>query len=152
TLRVKVGDTINLTLRNPEDAVVGHSIDFHASHVAWNKEMATINPGEEITYSFTARHAGVFMYHCGTPPAIHHVGNAMHGLIIVEPEDELPEVDHEFFFVQHEYYLGPQGEPGHMTKMSKTAPEPDLVVFNGVANQYMDEPIEVGVDERIRVW
>jgi nitrite reductase (NO-forming) len=152
TLRVKVGDTVNLTLRNPEDAQVGHSIDFHASHVAWNKEMRTINPGEELTYSFTARHAGVFMYHCGTAPALHHIGNAMHGLIIVEPEDGLPDVDHEFAFVQHEYYLGPQGEPGDLDKMARTAPEPDLVVFNGVADQYLEHPIEVGVDERIRVW
>ena len=152
TLRVKVGDTVNLTLRNPEDAKVGHSIDFHASHVAWNKEMRTINPGEELTYSFTARHAGVFMYHCGTAPALHHIGNAMHGLIIVEPEDGLPDVDHEFAFVQHEYYLGPQGEPGDLDKMARTAPEPDLVVFNGVADQYLENPIAVGVDERIRVW
>lgn len=152
TLRIKVGDTVNLTLRNPEDAKVGHSIDFHASHVAWNKEMRTINPGEELTYSFTARHAGVFMYHCGTAPAVHHIGNAMHGMIIVEPEGGLPDVDHEFAFVQHEYYLGPQGEPGDMAKMSETAPAPDLVVFNGVANQYANNPIEVGVDERIRVW
>jgi nitrite reductase (NO-forming) len=152
TLRVKVGDTVNLTLRNPEDAQLGHSIDFHASHVAWNKEMRTINPGEELTYSFTARHAGVFMYHCGTAPAVHHIGNAMHGLIIVEPEGGLGDVDHEFAFVQHEYYLGPQGEPGDLAKMARTAAEPDLVVFNGVANQYLDHPIEVGVDERIRVW
>jgi nitrite reductase (NO-forming) len=152
TLRIKVGDTVNLTLVNPDDAQVGHSIDFHASHVAWNKEMRTINPGEELTYSFTARHAGVYMYHCGTAPALHHIGNVMHGLIIVEPEGGLPDVDHEFAFVQHEYYLGPQGEPGDFTKMARTAPEPDLVVFNGVANQYLDHPIAVGVDERIRVW
>jgi nitrite reductase (NO-forming) len=152
TLRIKVGDTVNLTLRNPEDAAVGHSIDFHASHVAWNDEMRTINPGEELVYSFTARHAGVYMYHCGTAPALHHIGNAMHGMIIVEPADGLDEVDHEFFFVQHEYYLGPQGEPGDLAKMARTAAGPDLVVFNGVANQYLDHPIAVGVDERIRVW
>jgi nitrite reductase (NO-forming) len=152
TLRVNVGDTINLTLKNPEDARVGHSIDFHASQVAWNDEMRTINPGEELLYSFEATHAGVFMYHCGTAPALHHIGNAMHGLIVVEPEGGLPDVDHEFFFVQHEYYLGPQGEPGALDKMAKTAAEPDLVVFNGVANQYLDEPIEVGVEDSIRAW
>lgn len=152
TLRIKVGDTVNLTLRNPEDSEVGHSIDFHASQVAWNDEMRTIDPGEELTYSFDATHAGVFMYHCGTAPALHHIGNAMHGLIIVEPAGGLAEVDHEFFFVQHEYYLGPQGQPGDLSKMAKTAAEPDLVVFNGVADQYLDEPIEVGVGETVRAW
>jgi nitrite reductase (NO-forming) len=152
TLRVKVGDTVNLTLRNPQEAVVGHSIDFHASQVAWNGPMQTINPGEEIVYRFEATHAGVFMYHCGTAPALHHIGNAMHGLIVVDPADGLAEVDHELFFVQHEYYLGPQGEAGDLTKMAKTAAEPDLVVFNGVADQYAAEPIEVGVGETIRAW
>ena len=151
-LRVKVGDTVNLTLRNPDAAVVGHSIDFHASQVAWNDEMRTINPGEDLLYSFTATHAGVYMYHCGTAPALHHIGNGMYGMIIVEPEGGLPEVDHEFTFVQGEYYTGPQGEPGDLTKMSAAAASPDYVVWNGVANQYADHPIEVGVGERIRAF
>ena len=152
TLRVKVGDTVNLTLRNPKEAGLGHSVDFHASQVAWNDEMRTINPGEELTYTFTATHAGVFMYHCGTAPALHHIGNGMFGAIIVEPEGGLPEVDHEFMFVQGEYYTGPQGEPGDLAKMSMGHASPDYVVFNGVANQYADHPIEVGVGERIRTW
>ena len=151
-LRVKVGDTVNLTLRNPEDAQLGHSIDFHASQVAWNDEMRTINPGEELVYTFEATHAGVFMYHCGTSPTLHHIGNGMYGAIIVEPEEPLADVDHEFVFVQGEYYTGPQGEPGDLGKMSAGAASPDYVVFNGVANQYADHPIEVGVGERIRAW
>lgn len=151
-LRVKVGDTVNLTLRIPEAAQLGHSIDFHASQVAWNDEMRTISPGEELFYSFTATHAGVFMYHCGTAPTLHHIGNGMYGMIIVEPEGGLPEVDHEYTFVQGEYYTGPQGEPGDLTKMSEGAASPDYVVWNGVANQYADQPIEVGVGERIRAF
>ena len=152
TLRVKVGDTVNLTLRVPKDAELGHSIDFHASQVAWNDEMRTINPGEELRYSFTATHAGIFMYHCGTAPALHHIGNGMYGAIIVDPEGGLPEVDREFVFVQGDFYLGPQGQPGDLSKMSAGAASPDLVVWNGVANQYSDHPIEVGVGERIRTW
>jgi nitrite reductase (NO-forming) len=152
TLRIKVGDTVNLTLRNPQDAQLGHSIDFHASQVAWNDEMRTIAPGEKLMYSFTATHAGVFMYHCGTAPALHHIGNGMYGAIIVEPREGLPAVDREFVFVQGEFYLGPQGQPGDLAKMSQAAAAPDLVTWNGVANQYADHPIEVGVDERIRAW
>ncbi|HSK98266.1 MAG TPA: multicopper oxidase domain-containing protein [Euzebyales bacterium] len=152
TLRIEVGDTVDLTLRIPEDANLGHSIDFHASQVAWNDEMRTINPGEELRYRFTATHAGIFMYHCGTAPALHHIGTGMYGAIIVEPEGGLPDVDREFVFVQGDCYLGPQGQPGDLTKMSAGAPSPDLVVWNGVANQYADHPIDVGVGERIRTW
>jgi nitrite reductase (NO-forming) len=152
TLRVHVGDTVDVTLVNPKDAALGHSVDFHASQVAWNDEMSTIEPGQRKVYKFTATHAGFFMYHCGTSPALHHIGNGMFGGIIVEPKGGLPPVDHEFAFVQSEYYTGPQGEPGDLTKMAAGASSPDYVVFNGTANQYADHPIQVGVGERIRAW
>src|SRR5690606_1684723 len=60
------------------------------------------------------------------------------------------EVDHEFFFVQSEYYLGPEGEPGDLTKMQRDAW--DAVVFNGYFNQYMHAPIRIETGERVRAW
>ena len=88
TFRGKVGDVFNVTLYN--DGTLGHSIDFHASKVAWNDEMRTIQPGESLVYQYEAKHAGVYMYHCGTPPALHHVGNGMFGAIIIDPPDLEP--------------------------------------------------------------
>ena len=38
-IRVKVGDTIRVHLKNPAENQLPHSIDFHASQVAWNDEM-----------------------------------------------------------------------------------------------------------------
>ena len=35
------------------------------------------------------------MYHCGTAPALHHIGNGMYGAIIIDPP-ELAPVDEEF--------------------------------------------------------
>lgn len=151
-LRVKVGDLVRITLVNPEENLLPHSIDFHASMVAWNDEMRSINPGEELVYEFEAKYAGVYMYHCGTAPALHHIANGMYGMIIVEPAEGLPEVDHEFAFVQSEWYLGPQGQITDIGKASAGAPSPDFVVFNGVANQYADHPIEVGVGETVRAY
>jgi nitrite reductase (NO-forming) len=151
-LRVQVGDLVRITLVNPEENLLPHSIDFHASLVAWNDEMRSINPGEELVYEFEAKYAGVYMYHCGTSPALHHIANGMYGMIIVEPEGGLPEVDHEFAFVQSEWYLGPQGQITDIGKASAGAPAPDFVVFNGVANQYADNPIEVGVGETVRAY
>ena len=73
----------------------------------------------------------------------------MYGMVIVEPKEGLPKVDAEFAVVQSEWYLGPQGEPASLAKAGSGAPAPDYVVFNGVANQYKDHPIEVG-DRRSR--
>lgn len=151
-LRVRVGDTLGVTFKNPATNTMPHSLDFHASMVAWNDEMRDINPGEELLYEFTATKAGVYMYHCGTAGVLSHLMNGMYGMIIVEPEGGLAEVDREFFMVQSEWYLGPQGELGDLTKATAGAPDPNLVTFNGIANQYKDNPIEVGVDERIRVF
>ena len=151
-LRVKVGDVVRITLKNSETNTMPHSIDFHSSMVAWNDEMRTINPGEELVYEYEAKYAGVYMYHCGTAPALMHIANGMFGMIIVEPAEGLPPVDHEFALVQSEWYLGGQGQTIDINKASAAAPEPDLVVFNGVANQYADHPIEVPVGETVRVF
>jgi nitrite reductase (NO-forming) len=146
-LRGRVGDLFTVTLVN--DGEIGHSIDFHASRVAWDDEMRTIEPGEELVYQFRAEHAGAFMYHCGTAPALHHIGNGMFGAIIIDPPVLAP-VDHEFVMLQSELYLGPDGGPGDLEKMQGEAF--DAVVFNGYWNQYAFSPIRVEPEERVRVW
>jgi len=72
--------------------------------------------------------------------------------VIVEPKEGLPKVDQEFAFVQSEWYLGAQGEPADYAKANQTAPAPDFVAFNGVANQYKDNPVEVATGKRVRVF
>jgi nitrite reductase (NO-forming) len=151
-IRVKVGDTIRVVLKNPIENELPHSIDFHSSQVAWNDEMTSIAPGEEKVYEWTADYAGVWMYHCGTSPALHHIANGMFGMVIVEPAEGLPPVDHEFAVVQSEWYLGAQGEPVDLGKAMAAAPAPDFVVFNGVASQYVDAPLAVETGARVRVF
>jgi nitrite reductase (NO-forming) len=152
TIRVKVGDKVRVTLKNPATSKMPHSIDFHASLVAWNDEMRSIKPGEELVYEFEAKYAGVFMYHCGTAPTLHHIANGMYGMIIVEPKEGLPPVDKEFALVQSEWYLGAQGQVTDLIKAAAGASSPDFVVFNGIANQYKDKPIHVEVGETVRVF
>ena len=151
-LRVKVGDLIRITLKNPDTNTMSHSIDFHASLVAWNDEMRSINPGEELTYEFVAKYAGVYMYHCGTTPALHHIAQGMFGMIIVEPEGGLAPIENEFALVQNEWYMIEQAGFISLDEASEAAPAPDAVVWNGVANQYADHPIQVPVGEEVRVF
>jgi nitrite reductase (NO-forming) len=151
-LRTQVGDTVRVHLVNPAEASASHSVDFHASQVAWNDEMRSIAPGEDLVYEFTTDYAGVWMYHCGTDPVLHHIANGMFGIVIVEPEGGLSPVEHEFFLVQNEWYLGPQGEVSSFAKANQAAPAPDFVMFNGVAFQYLDHPIEVPTGDRVRLF
>ena len=147
TLRGKVGDVFNVTITN--DGSIGHSIDFHASQTAMDVNMRTLQPGESLTYTFTAEYSGVWMYHCGTAPVLHHIGNGMFGTVIIDPPT-LAAVDHEYLFVQSELYLGPEGGPGDLTKMIDEAW--DAVVFNGYHSQYVHAPIRVEPGDRIRAY
>jgi nitrite reductase (NO-forming) len=76
----------------------------------------------------------------------------MFGMVIVEPEGGLEPVENEFAFVQNEWYIVEQAGFVSLEEASAAAPQPDAVVFNGVANQYADNPIEVPVDETVRVF
>jgi len=147
TLRGNIGDTFRITLTNKGS--MGHSIDFHASKVAWSDEMRTIQPGESLVYEFTATNAGAFMYHCGTAPTLHHIGNGMYGAIIIDPPGLKP-VEQEFLVVQSEMYFGPQGQPGDLTKMQNE--DWDAVVFNGYVAQYKHAPIHVDANKTYRMW
>ncbi|PYI65421.1 copper oxidase [Arthrobacter livingstonensis] len=147
TLRGKIGDTFKVTLIN--DATMGHSIDFHAGALAPDVPMRTINPGERLTYTFTATRAGIWMYHCSTMPMSQHIANGMFGAVIIDPP-KLPKVDKEYVLIQSELYLGPQGGVADLAKIQ--ADKPDAVVFNGYANQYDFRPLTAKVGEKVRVW
>jgi len=147
TLRGKVGDTFNITLVN--DGSIGHSIDFHAGALAPDQPMRTIDPGESLTFSFTALRSGIWLYHCSTMPMSLHIANGMFGAVIIDPPG-LDRVDREYLVVQSEYYLGPQGEPADAAKVATKTP--DLMVFNGYANQYQHDPLKAAVGEKVRIW
>lgn len=150
-LHVNQGDTVKFTLIN--DAQIQHSIDFHAAQTAWNVNYVSINPGEKLSFEWKANYPGVFMYHCGTPPVIHHIGNGMYGAIIVS-SPELKPVAKEYVLVQSEFSVN-KGSDGlfhtDSTRMMNAA-VPDYVVFNGFANQYKDAPLTANPGERIRLW
>jgi len=153
-IRVHLGDTVRIHLTN--ETPMSHSIDFHASQTAMDHQMVEIKPGATFTYTFQADYAGVWMYHCGTQPALLHIANGMFGMVIVEPRGGFDKVlgpaDNEFAFVQNEWYLGAQGQPVDYAKANSTAPQPDFVTFNGVASQYADNPIPVKTGGRVRVF
>lgn len=155
TLRGRVGDVFEVTLIN--DGTIGHSIDFHASNLAPDGPMRTIAPGESLVYRFTAHRAGIWMYHCGTPPVSAHIAAGMHGAVIVEPEGGLPPVDREYVLVASEAYLadgtGDSPETAADVDAAKAqTEEPTYATFNGIAYQYVQQPFAARVGERIRFW
>jgi len=154
TLHGRVGDTFVITLVN--DGSMGHSIDFHAGSLAPNGPMRTIQPGEQLTYRFTATKAGIWMYHCSTMPMTAHIAAGMAGAVVIEP-DGLPSVDRSYLLVQSEVYLQTRAtDAASATEVdagrASAEGQPDYVVFNGVANGYDTAMLTAKVGERVRVW
>lgn len=157
-IRVRVGDTVELHLKNDTSSTFVHSIDLHAVTGPGGGAVYTqTQPGEETVFTFKALKPGVFLYHCATPSIPHHIANGMYGLIVVEPEGGLPPVDREFYVMQGEIYTEqPYGTKGHLDfSMEKMLNEtPEWFVFNGAAGGLTTEEhaLRANVGETVRIF
>jgi nitrite reductase (NO-forming) len=150
-VRVTQGDSVDFTLVN--NAAMPHSMDFHAAQIAPNKYYVNIAPKDSIHYAFVAEVPGVFMYHCGTAPVAAHIANGMYGALIVDPRAARPPA-HELVFVQSEFYMTPDStaSPKTLAWDRLLGLAPDFVTFNGRASQYAEHPIDVKVNELLRLY
>jgi nitrite reductase (NO-forming) len=156
-LRVRVGDTVDLNLKNRADSLFTHSIDLHAvTGPGGGAAVTQVAPGEEKSFTFKALNPGLYVYHCATPMVAHHIAAGMYGLILVEPEGGLPPVDREFYVMQGEIYTdAPMGTPGHHgTSIENLMDEaPQYFVFNGASGALMDEnALHAEVGETVRIY
>src|SRR3546814_3480261 len=74
------------------------------------------------------------VYHCATPMIAQHISNGMYGMILVEPEGGLPEVDREFYVMQGELYTTQKHGSSGLQEFSlgKLLDErPEHLMFNG---------------------
>ena len=156
-LRVRVGDTVAVSLKNAADSSMVHSVDFHAATGPGGGAAATqVDPGHEKTVRFKALAPGLYVYHCATPMVAHHIANGMYGLILVEPEGGLPPVDHELYVMQGEIYteaaFGQRGsQEFSVEKLLNERPE--YFVFNGSVGALSKlHPMKAKVGETVRIF
>jgi len=156
-VRVRVGDTVEVRLKNPADSVMAHSVDFHAATGPGGGAHATqTDPGNETFVTFKALKPGIYVYHCATPSVAHHITSGMYGLILVEPEGGLPQVDREFYVMQGELYtvepFGTQGEM-EMDYDKLISENPEYFLFNGaVGSLTKTHPLYASVGETVRIF
>lgn len=158
-IRVRVGDTVNLTLRNAPENGDAHSIDLHAVYGSGGGASYTeVAAGKEKTITFKATYPGGFIYHCGVSNFDMHVSRGMFGMIVVEPEEGLPPVDREFYLGQHELYTkGRFGVPGlqEFNDKAMLQEDPNYVLFNGAVYGLTEKeagPMQAKVGETVRVF
>ena len=156
-IRVREGDTVEVTLRNAADSQMAHSVDFHAAlGPGGGAAFTQAIPGREKTFTFLATTPGLFVYHCGTPMIAEHIANGMYGLILVEPDGGLAKVDHEYYVVQGEIYTtAAKGKPGMQqfsdAKLMEESPE--YFVFDGAVDALTKtHPMQAKVGETVRIF
>jgi nitrite reductase (NO-forming) len=154
-LRVREGDMVTLTLTNDVTSLHYHSIDLHAVTGPGGGAAATIvAPGESKTITFKALNPGIYIYHCAHPNVANHMAHGMYGLILVEPKVGLPEVDHEFYVVQGEFYsAGALGRTGLQLFDTEAMLDnkPQYIVFNGRTGGLSDH-MRMKVGETARIY
>jgi nitrite reductase (NO-forming) len=156
TIFVNQCELVHFTLINND--TMPHSIDFHAAQVNWETDYAPVAPGQSLSFDFTPAYPGIFMYHCGVPPVLEHLGNGMYGVIIVNgtgPQALPPAPGGQYVIIESEFYLNTQPNSdgtysGNYTKM--LAATPDYVVFNGEAFRYETSPLVVKPNELVRLY
>jgi nitrite reductase (NO-forming) len=156
-IRVRVGDTVEVHLKNHDDSTMMHNVDFHAVTGPGGGAKATdAAPGEARSFEFVAANPGLYVYHCAVPMAAQHISNGMYGMILVEPEGGLSKVDREFYVMQGEIYTEQKvGAKGELTESyDKLIDEkPEYFVFNGASMALAKEkPLKAKTGETVRIF
>jgi nitrite reductase (NO-forming) len=156
-IRVREGDLVEMHLDNHPGNKMPHNIDLHAVNGPGGGAASSLTaPGHSSVFSFKALNPGLYVYHCATAPVVMHVANGMYGMILVEPKEGLPKVDHEYYVMQSDFYTkGANGEQGLQPfSMTKAIDErPDYVVFNGsVGSTTADKALTGNVGETVRLF
>src|SRR5690606_6339889 len=156
-LRVRQGDDVTINLKNDESSVNIHSVDFHAvTGPGGGAAVTQVAPGETKSFSFKALQPGLYVYHCATPMIAHHISNGMYGMILVEPEGGLSEVDREYYVMQGELYtVQKHGSRGlqEFSLEKLLAEQPEHVMFNGSMTALTkDHVMKANVGETVRMY
>lgn len=145
TLRAREGELLRIRFFNASDHP--HTIHFHGIHSALMDGMpgigesrggGQIEPGESFTYEFEATPFGVHLYHCHVAPLAAHISRGLYGAIVIDPKQGRPEAD-EMVMVMN----------GFDTNFDRAN---EVYAVNTVGFHYVNEPIEVGRDELLRVY
>lgn len=156
-IRVRQGDTVEFHLKNHPANKMPHNIDLHGVTGPGGGAASSFTaPGHESQFSFKALNEGIYVYHCATAPVGMHIGNGMYGLILVEPPEGLPAVDHEYYVMQGDFYTtGKYREKGLQPfDMEKAIDErPTYVLFNGAEGALTgDKALKAKTNEKIRLF
>jgi manganese oxidase len=116
-----------------------HTIHFHGIHpTGMDGVFEIVMPGDEFTYEFPARPAGMHLYHCHSTPLKKHIHKGLYGAFIIDPRTPRAPAQ-ELVMVMNGYDTDADGENNFYT-------------VNGRTFYYARYPIRVKRNELVRVY
>jgi manganese oxidase len=116
-----------------------HSIHFHGIHPSnMDGVFEVVGSGEEFSYEFPAKPAGMHLYHCHTTPLKKHIHKGLYGAFIIDPKEPRPPAK-ELVMVMNGYDTDADGGNNFYT-------------VNGRSFYYAKFPITVRRSEKVRIY
>lgn len=137
TLRATEGDLVRIRFTNAGS--LPHTMHFHGFHPAgMDGVFELVARGQTFVYEFAAEPFGLHLYHCHVPPLKKHIHKGLYGVFIVDPPNGRP----------------PANEMVMMMNAFDTNfdAENEVYAVNTVAHHYMKHPIELKVNELVRIY
>jgi len=157
-IRVRQGDTVDLTVSSADTNHRPHSLDLHAVYgTGGSSKYTMVAPGQSREVRFKCLYPGAFIYHCAVPNLDEHISRGMFGMILVEPQEGLPSVDREFYLGQHEVYTRQKAGVRGSIDFDYEAllrEQPNYVLLNGAAHGLTPDRLgamQAKVGETVRV-
>ena len=136
-IRATEGETLRVRFRN--EGSHPHTIHFHGIHPTnMDGVFEIVGTGEEFTYEFEAKPAGLHLYHCHATPLKKHIHKGLYGAFIVDPKEPRPPAT-ELVMVMNGFDTDGDGENNFYT-------------VNGRSFYYARYPIRVRRGELVRVY
>jgi FtsP/CotA-like multicopper oxidase with cupredoxin domain len=137
TLRATEGDLIRINFTNA--GVHPHTMHFHGFHQAFmDGVFEPVDQGQTFVYEFDAEPVGLHLYHCHTFPLKRHIHKGLYGTFIVDPKEPRPPAN-EMVMMMNGFDTNFDG--GN-----------EIYAVNTVAFHYMRHPIQVKLDELVRIY
>lgn len=182
TMRMTEGDHVSITVINSPQSKHHHSLHMHSLHSpnmdGTFGPAGSVAPGKQFTYSFVAGPVGVYPYHCHVSPIQDHINRGLYGAMIIDPADgRPPAVEMVMMMNSFDLDLNEKMAPTFRIPNAQEAnqimyPDPSLTpeeqeeirpeletdrgnevyTVNGVANQYMYDPIDVVAGQPVRIY
>lgn len=137
TIRCTEGDVVRIRFTNAGS--MPHTIHFHGIHPAGMDGVEEIvERGGTFTYEFEAQPFGLHLYHCHVMPLKRHIHKGLYGTFIIDPKaGRLPAK--ELVMVMNGFDTDQDGAN-------------EFYTVNGKAFFYQDHPINLKVDEMVRIY